>query len=104
MTDEPDAERRRGAAPRHPEGRDPGRGAPGRSDPRTEGRFKVETSAARFAGVGIQFAVAILVAVFAGRWLDRRLGTGWITIVMMFVGAAAGFYHLYRTLTAEQRR
>ena len=28
-----------------------------------------------FAGLGIQFAAAIVVFLFAGQWLDKRLGT-----------------------------
>jgi ATP synthase protein I len=53
---------------------------------------------------GFEFTVTILVGVFVGRWIDRRLGTGpWLLILGAFVGAAAGFYALYRTLTTGQR-
>jgi ATP synthase protein I len=49
---------------------------------------------------GFEFAVAILLGVFAGQWLDRRIGTApWLVILGVAVGAAAGFYNLYRTLT-----
>jgi F0F1-type ATP synthase assembly protein I len=62
-------------------------------------------SAAEFAGVGIQFAAAILVFLFAGQWLDRRLGTkGWFTIAGVFIGGAGAFYNMYRKIAAAQRR
>jgi len=62
-------------------------------------------SAADFAGVGIQFAVAIVVFLFAGQWLDDRLGTnGLFTIAGVFVGGGAAFYNMYRKITAAQRR
>jgi F0F1-type ATP synthase assembly protein I len=62
-------------------------------------------SRADFAGVGIQFAAAIIVFLFAGQWVDDRLGTnGLITIAAVFVGAGAAFYNLYRKITAAQRR
>ena len=58
-----------------------------------------------FAGIGIQFAVTILVFVFAGVWLDKWLGTSpWLLLVSVFVGAAGGFYSMYRRVTAAQRR
>ncbi|HEU4563547.1 MAG TPA: AtpZ/AtpI family protein, partial [Gemmatimonadaceae bacterium] len=85
------------------EQRDPG--TPGRGrDPRGEGQFKMGTSAGRYAGVGLQFAAIILVFLFLGQWLDRRLGTGWITVVAVLVGATAAMYGMYRSLMADLRR
>lgn len=55
--------------------------------------------AGRVAGVGIQFAMVIVAFLFAGRWLDGRLGTDpWLLIAGVFIGASAGFYSLYRQL------
>ena len=49
---------------------------------------------------GVEFAAAILLGVFAGQWLDRRIGTTpWFVILGVVLGGAAGFYNLYRTLT-----
>lgn len=57
------------------------------------------------AGGGVELAIAILLGLFGGQWLDRRLGTGpWLLILGVFLGAAAGFYNLYRALTAGERR
>ncbi|HEU4748969.1 MAG TPA: AtpZ/AtpI family protein [Gemmatimonadaceae bacterium] len=62
-------------------------------------------SAADFAGVGIQFAFAIIVFLFAGQWLDNRIGTnGVFTIIGVFVGAGAAFYNMYRKIAAAQRK
>ena len=62
-------------------------------------------SGADFAGVGIQFALAIIVFLFAGQWLDNRLGTnGMLTIAGVFIGAGAAFYSMYRKISAAQKR
>ena len=53
----------------------------------------------------MQLAVAIIVFLFAGQWLDNRLGTnGLFTIAGAFVGGGAAFYNMYRKITAAQRR
>jgi ATP synthase protein I len=62
-------------------------------------------SASEFAGVGLQFAASIVLCLFAGQWLDRKLGTApWLLIVGVFFGAGAGFHSLYRKLMAAQAR
>jgi F0F1-type ATP synthase assembly protein I len=47
-----------------------------------------------------QFTLFLLVPILglggAGLWLDGKLGTGWIAIVLFFVGAIAGFNNVYR--------
>jgi F0F1-type ATP synthase assembly protein I len=62
-------------------------------------------SGADFAGVGIQFAAAIVIFLFAGQWVDSKLGTsGLFTIAGVFVGGSAAFYLMYRKISAAQRR
>jgi F0F1-type ATP synthase assembly protein I len=57
------------------------------------------------AGIGVQFAVSIVVFVLLGQWLDRRLGTAPVfLLVCVFVGAGGSFYASYRQLMAAQRR
>ncbi len=61
-------------------------------------------SAGDFAGVGVQFVAAILVFLFLGRWVDGRLGTAPVFLLLgTFVGAAGGFYSMYRKVTAATR-
>jgi ATP synthase protein I len=75
--------------------------------PRTErgSRKGAAPSLGEFAGVGLQFALSIVVFMFAGMWLDRALGTSpWLLILFVFVGASAGFYSVYRKLMDAQRR
>lgn len=72
---------------------------------RPEPSSRKSLSGADFAGVGIQFAAAIIIFLFAGQWLDGRLGTnGVFTISGVFVGGGAAFYNMYRKITAAQRR
>jgi F0F1-type ATP synthase assembly protein I len=62
-------------------------------------------SGADFAGLGLQFAFAIVAFLFAGQWLDKRLGiNGLFTIVGVFVGAGGAFYNMYRKVTAAQKK
>ena len=78
--------------------------APPSSDP---GRFgpKPRGVATVAAGAGLQFAVSIVVFLFLGQWLDRRLGTAPVFLFgCIFVGAGASFYSMYRQLMAAQRR
>ena len=62
-------------------------------------------SAGDFAGVGVQFVAAILVFLFLGKWLDGRLGTTPVFLLLgTFIGAAGGFYSMYRKVTAAARQ
>jgi hypothetical protein len=56
----------------------------------------------RYAGLGIQMAVVLVVFVLAGQWIDRRLGTGGIiTILAAFLGFGGTMYSLIRTLNRK---
>ena len=57
-----------------------------------------------FAGLGFQFAVAIVLFVLLGQWADRKLGSSPIFLLIgVFIGGSAAFYNLYRKITAAQR-
>jgi hypothetical protein len=62
------------------------------------------STVARFAGIGLQFAVTILVSVALGSWLDKKFGTGVFIYLAVFVGAATAFYSMYRQLMANLER
>lgn len=82
---------------------DPGRPSGGRSDESADAR--AARSFAKYGGVGLQFAASILLFLYAGQWVDRRLGTKpWGLLVGVFVGAGAAFYSMYRRLMADLRR
>jgi ATP synthase protein I len=56
----------------------------------------------RYAGLGVQLAVSLLVFVWAGQWLDKRLGdTGMVTIAAAFLGFGGTMYSLIRTLNRD---
>lgn len=58
----------------------------------------------RYAGLGIQLAVCLVVFVFVGQWADRKLGTGGImTILAAFLGFGGTMYSLIRTLNRKDR-
>jgi ATP synthase protein I len=72
---------------------------------RQKGQRAATPSVGDYAGVGLQFAFSIVAFMFAGMWLDRRLGTSpRLLILFVFGGAGAGFYSIYRKLMAAQRR
>jgi F0F1-type ATP synthase assembly protein I len=61
-------------------------------------------SGSEFAGVGMQFALTIVVFALAGIWLDKRLGTGpWLVILMVFGGATLGFWSMYRRMVGPKK-
>ena len=60
---------------------------------------------AEYMGLGLQFGLSIVLFMFIGLWLDRRLGTyPWLLVAGVFGGAAAAFYAIFRRLTADQKR
>ena len=57
-----------------------------------------------YLGIGIEFVVAILLCLFAGRWLDGKLGTEPILMLVgAFAGMAIGFYSFVRTVLRLQK-
>jgi ATP synthase protein I len=50
--------------------------------------------------IGVELVVAVVVATGLGWAFDRWVGTGpWGTIVMFFLGVAAGMVNVYRAVT-----
>ena len=72
--------------------------------PQKPGPANEELKLSTFAGVGLQFAVAIVLFVLLGQWVDRKLGTAPVFLMTgVFVGGGAAFYSLYKRITAAQR-
>ena len=56
----------------------------------------------RYAGLGIQLAVSLIIFVLIGQWADRKLGTGGIlTVVAAFLGFGGTMYSLIRALNRK---
>ena len=50
--------------------------------------------------VGTVLVTCIVLGYFLGSYLDRKLGTSpWLVVTGVFVGTAAGFVELFRTVS-----
>ncbi len=63
---------------------------------RGDDRRIVMQSLAMVMQFGLNMIVPICMMTALGIWLDRKLGTSWITIVLFVVGAIAGAQNIYR--------
>ncbi len=53
-------------------------------------------------GLGLQFVVTILVFLFIGQWLDRKLGTTpWMLLAGVLLGAGLGMWMMIRVARGE---
>ena len=67
-------------------------------------RRPVASQAGEVLGVGLQFAAAIVLFLFLGRWLDGVFGTEpWLLLIGVMLGAVGGFLSLYRQLVIVPR-
>jgi F0F1-type ATP synthase assembly protein I len=58
----------------------------------------------RYAGLGIQLAVTVVVCVLVGQWADRRAGTdGLFTILAPLLGFGGTLYSLIRELSKADK-
>lgn len=58
----------------------------------------------QFMGHGLTWALAVLLFMGLGWWVDSKLGSGPILMVIgAFVGGGAGFYSLYYHILIEPR-
>jgi ATP synthase protein I len=58
----------------------------------------------QYATVGLELGLSVVVGLYAGWWLDRKLAsTPWLTLVGLGFGAAAGFRAVYRALQRANR-
>ena len=81
---------------------DPGHHAP---PPAPRREPAAGSSVGRYLGLGLQFAVAILLSVYLGQWLDRRFGTApWLLLASVLLGAGGSFYGIYRRLMRDVER
>ena len=65
---------------------------------------KDELDLGSFAGVGLQFAISIIVFLLLGQWADRKFGTSPLFLLLgVFIGGGGSFYSMYRRVSAAQR-
>lgn len=58
-----------------------------------------------FAGIGLQFALTIVLFALAGVWLDGRLGSSPLFVLLLvFGGGGLGFWSMYRRMMRKDKR
>jgi F0F1-type ATP synthase assembly protein I len=58
----------------------------------------------RYAGLGLQLAVSLLVFVWIGQWADRKLGTGGLlTILAALIGFGGTMFSIVRSLNRDNK-
>lgn len=51
----------------------------------------------KYSALGLELAIAVVIGLAIGHYLDKWLGTGpWMTVVWLGIGFAAGVRSLYR--------
>lgn len=74
------------------------------NSPGSGGRGKGGQDPAQLAGIGLQFGIVLVAFLFAGQWLDDRLGTEpWLMMAGVFVGFGLSVLWMYRRLMARDR-
>lgn len=57
----------------------------------------------KYLALGLKFAGGIVIFILGGLWLDRRLGTTPLFILVgMLVGGGLSFLSIYRQLSADE--
>jgi F0F1-type ATP synthase assembly protein I len=60
-------------------------------------------TAAQFLDLGLRFALAIVIGVGGGYWLDSKLHTTPLMLILgLFLGATSGFVTIYRAVYPHQ--
>jgi F0F1-type ATP synthase assembly protein I len=68
-------------------------------------RREMLRASGQFMGYGLTWALAVLLFLAVGAWLDSKLGTTPVLMILgAFVGGGAGFYSLYYHMVIEPRR
>lgn len=80
---------------------------PARTDRAGRGLSGTIRDAAPYLGIGSSLAGTLLLFIWGGHWLDRRLGTGPVFFLvgagLGLLGASYHFYRMYKTFTRKDR-
>lgn len=83
-------------------------GSTNRPEPETPqesiGRRYAKAAGSEFASLGIAMGLAIALLAVGGNWLDNRLGTAPLFVLLgVFAGFAGGCYSMFGRLAAQRR-
>lgn len=55
----------------------------------------------KYSGMAFQMIVVLLLAAYAGQWLDKHFNTTqpWFTLVLLLIGVTASMYIIIKTVT-----
>ena len=68
-------------------------------------RKRVEQSYLRFAGVGVQYALTILILTLAGIWLDNKFETSPLfLIILLLLGFVGATWSLVQQVLGEDKK
>lgn len=56
-----------------------------------------------YGTLGMEIALSVVVGLFGGQWLDKKLGTHWLTWVGFAYGLAAAGRAIYRAVRKSNR-
>ena len=60
-------------------------------------------SGSEFAGIGLQFALTLVVFALVGIWLDKKLGSSpWLLLIGVLGGAGLGFWSMIRKVSVRK--
>ncbi len=69
------------------------------------GRRYAKAAGSEFASLGIAMGLAIALLAVGGNWLDNRLGTAPLFVLLgVFAGFAGGCYSMFGRLAAQRER
>ncbi|MGA7105938.1 MAG: AtpZ/AtpI family protein [Candidatus Deferrimicrobiaceae bacterium] len=58
----------------------------------------------KYSALGLELAIAVIIGLAIGYYLDKWLGTGpWMTVVWIGIGFAAGVRSLYRAALQSEK-
>ena len=76
-------------------------------DPDSDGRkvLRSYAKAGAFINIGFQFAAAIAIGLFGGLWIDERLSTSPLFLILgILLGIGSGFYSIYKATVQDSAR